>query len=83
MNLTKADIEDMAETLEGVLGSAAAVIGQLDSLTGTLTLDLSVSLTSTIKYSAAKITIPEELTKIEEKTIDEIMGKPTTDPLTD
>ena len=73
LELSKEDIKDMAESFE-FLGAISTMIENIDTFTGTVSVDFGVSFGATIKYTTSTITIPEDLTKIEEKTIAELMG---------
>lgn len=82
MNLSKTDIEDLADMLSGIMGPSASALAQMDAVSGTLSVDFKVTLGATFKYTTSTITIPEELTKLTPKTMSEIMGGEST-PLTD
>lgn len=73
LEFDKENIEEMAESFE-FLGALSTMLKNVDDLSGTITVDLSISLGTTIGYTSSTITIPEDLTKIEEKTIAELMG---------
>lgn len=66
LELKKEDFEDMAESLEGILGSAAALFNNIDAISGTLSVDLKLTLNAKLNYSSETITIPSELTAIEQ-----------------
>lgn len=73
LELGKEDFANIAESLEGVIGSASSALGQLDAISGTLSVDLKLNLNASIKYSSSTLTVPEDLAKIEQQTISDFM----------